>query len=165
MNISTLKTPGVYINEIDAFPPSVAQVATAIPAFIGFTEKAPAPRAPKRIKSLLEYQEIFGGAPKPGNIQVFLDENKNPTDASGITDSKYVLYNSLQLFYANGGGVCFVHSIGSYEEDISEEAFISGLDSIAKEDEPTLLLFPMLLLFLIQPWEKSKKKPWRSVKH
>lgn len=40
MNISSIKTPGVYIDEKDAFPPSIANVATAIPAFVGFTEKA-----------------------------------------------------------------------------------------------------------------------------
>lgn len=37
---STFKTPGVYIEEISKFPPSVAQVETAIPAFIGYTQKA-----------------------------------------------------------------------------------------------------------------------------
>jgi len=37
---TTYKTPGVYIEEIAKFPPSVAQVETAIPAFIGYTEKA-----------------------------------------------------------------------------------------------------------------------------
>ena len=34
------KTPGVYVEEITKFPPSVAEVETAIPAFIGYTEKA-----------------------------------------------------------------------------------------------------------------------------
>ena len=34
------KTPGVYIEEISRFPPSVAPVETAIPAFIGYTETA-----------------------------------------------------------------------------------------------------------------------------
>ena len=38
---TTYKTPGVYIEEIVKFPPSVAQVETAIPAFIGYTEKQP----------------------------------------------------------------------------------------------------------------------------
>jgi uncharacterized protein len=37
---TTYSTPGVYIEEIVKFPPSVAQVETAIPAFIGYTEKA-----------------------------------------------------------------------------------------------------------------------------
>jgi len=34
------KTPGVYVQEISLFPPSVAEVETAVPAFIGYTEKA-----------------------------------------------------------------------------------------------------------------------------
>ena len=38
--MANYKTPGVYIEEVVKFPPSVAQVATAIPAFIGYTEKA-----------------------------------------------------------------------------------------------------------------------------
>ena len=40
MNESAIATPGVYINEISTLPPSIAQVSTAIPAFIGYTEKA-----------------------------------------------------------------------------------------------------------------------------
>ncbi|WP_169219289.1 hypothetical protein [Brasilonema sp. UFV-L1] len=34
------KTPGVYVEEISVFPPSVAEVETAISAFIGCTEIA-----------------------------------------------------------------------------------------------------------------------------
>ena len=34
------KTPGVYVEEISTLPPSVGQVPTAVPAFIGYTEKA-----------------------------------------------------------------------------------------------------------------------------
>ena len=35
-----MKTPGVYVVEKSAFPNSVVQVATAVPAFIGYTQKA-----------------------------------------------------------------------------------------------------------------------------
>ena len=35
-----MKTPGVYIVEKNAFPNSVVEVATAVPAFIGHTEVA-----------------------------------------------------------------------------------------------------------------------------
>ena len=35
-----MKTPGVYIVEKNAFPNSVVQVATAVPAFVGYTEWA-----------------------------------------------------------------------------------------------------------------------------
>lgn len=59
------KTPGVYVEEKSIFPPSVAQVATAIPAFIGYTERAD-DRAkddlllkPKKITSLLEYRQYL----------------------------------------------------------------------------------------------------------
>ena len=53
---TTYKTPGVYVEEISKFPPSVAQVETAIPAFIGYTEISDASvrNKPKRIVSLLE---------------------------------------------------------------------------------------------------------------
>ena len=63
---TTYKTPGVYVMEISKLPPSVAQVETAIPAFIGYTHKAADPLGdlnlkPKRITSLLEYESYFGG--------------------------------------------------------------------------------------------------------
>lgn len=35
-----LRTPGVYINELNAFPNSVVEVASAVPAFVGYTERA-----------------------------------------------------------------------------------------------------------------------------
>lgn len=49
-------TPGVWVEEIPTLPPSVAQVATAIPAFIGYTENGFKDGGTvKRIGSLLEY--------------------------------------------------------------------------------------------------------------
>ncbi len=60
--------PGVYVEEISNFPPSVAQVETAIPAFIGFTEKSKDGQGkslknkPQRITNILEYELYFGGA-------------------------------------------------------------------------------------------------------
>ncbi|MBY8961773.1 phage tail sheath subtilisin-like domain-containing protein [Flavobacterium sp. D11R37] len=142
MNISSIKTPGVYINEIDAFPQSVAQVATAIPAFVGYTETAPEALKPVKIVSLLEYNQYFGGAPQPENITVVLDANNMPTTGTTVTESQYKLYNSLQLFFANGGGECYIVSVGSYEDDIDETDITAGLDALESYDEPTLLLFP-----------------------
>ena len=52
------KTPGVYVEEISTLPPSVAEVSTAIPAFIGYSEKGPEIAS---IRTLLEYEELFGG--------------------------------------------------------------------------------------------------------
>src|SRR5512138_672831 len=73
---TTYKTPGVYVEEIAKFPPSVAQVETAIPAFIGYTEKAQKKVAddlnlvPFRITSLLEYETYFGAAYPEKDITV-----------------------------------------------------------------------------------------------
>lgn len=141
MNVSSLKTPGVYINEIDAFPPSVAQVATAVPAFIGYTEKGPT--VPTRISSFMEFEQIFGGASSPTSLEVELDGNLLPTDNCSVTESKFKLYNSLRLFYGNGGGICYIVSIGDYTAAITSDTdFTDGLDLLRKFDEPTLLLFP-----------------------
>jgi uncharacterized protein len=142
MNISSIKTPGVYINEIDAFPQSVASVATAIPAFIGYTETAPSPNVPTRIVSMLEYNQYFGGAPEPANVTIELDANNIPTDATTVEESKYKLYNSLQLFYTNGGGECYIVSIGNYNDAIAKNDFTGGIEALESFDEPTLILFP-----------------------
>ncbi|GAA4160231.1 hypothetical protein GCM10022217_23970 [Chryseobacterium ginsenosidimutans] len=147
MNISAIKTPGVYINEIDAFPPSIAQVATAIPAFVGYTQKATSLNVPTRISSLMEYEQFFGGAPAPAGISVDLDSNLVPLDTSSVTESKFKLYNSMRLFYANGGGECYIVSIGLYTDSPSFDAttkgkFTDGIDKLEKYDEPTLILFP-----------------------
>ncbi|WP_111710003.1 phage tail sheath C-terminal domain-containing protein [Lutibacter citreus] len=135
--ISSIKTPGVYINEINAFPPSIAQVATAIPAFVGYTESGST--VPTKVTSLLEYQQIFGGAPKPAGINISLNVEYK------VTESQFKLYNSLRLFYANGGGECYIVSIGHYKDTAtitSDTDFNDGIDLLKKVDEVTLLLFP-----------------------
>ena len=60
------KTPGVYIKERNAFGTSVVEVETAVPAFIGYTEKAlngteNLTGKPFKITSMAEYILYFGG--------------------------------------------------------------------------------------------------------
>ena len=60
--MAQMKTPGVYIVEKSAFPNSVVEAATAIPAFIGITEKAQnGPDSlsgkPWKITSMTEFQQ------------------------------------------------------------------------------------------------------------
>ena len=137
--ISSIKTPGVYVFEKDGFPPSIAQVATAIPAFIGYT--AYGPTTPTKITSLLEYQQVFGGAPEPQSITINI-----ATDTYDVAQSNFKLYNSLRVFYANGGGECYIVSIGDYDATLDATTptttFTDGIDLLEKYDEPTLLLFP-----------------------
>ena len=49
----------------------------------------------------------------------------------------------MRLFYSNGGGVCYIVSIGDYSAAVTSDAdFVTGLNLLRKFDEPTLLLFP-----------------------
>ena len=57
--LATKKTPGVYIEEITFFPPAIAAVDTAVPAFIGFTDKDDLRLNAVKIRSLLEFEELF----------------------------------------------------------------------------------------------------------
>ncbi|MDB5033866.1 MAG: putative phage tail sheath protein [Chlorobi bacterium] len=142
----TYKTPDVYVEEISLFPPSVAEVETAIPAFIGYTEIMDVVGAsilnpvPIRIGSLLEYEQFFGKGPKPSISRVELDDASNFKSAS--IGNVFFLYDSVRLFYANGGGDCYVISVGSYASSIAVGDFNRGLSAVQKVDEPTLLLFP-----------------------
>jgi phage tail sheath protein FI len=155
------KTPGVYIKEIPTFPPSVAEVETAIPAFIGYTEKATfngqdLTLKPQRITSLLEYEVLFGQAQKEVSLTVTISDAQdagalvrtiNVTKSTG-SSSRFKLYYGLQLYFANGGGPCFIVSVGPYpagtpsDTNVSKDVLAAGLAEIAKVDEPTLLVFP-----------------------
>ncbi len=156
----TYKTPDVYIEEISLFPPSVAEVETAIPAFIGYTEKAERDgrslrNKPTRIKSLLQYVDLFGGAPKPQSIEVGLNDDNTVKKVD--IKPQYFLFDSLRLFFANGGGDCYVVSVNTYQEangkiELGDPAaaakpgLLVGLQAVEKVDEPTLLLFPDAVL-------------------
>ena len=51
------KTPGVHIEEIKFLPAPITPVATAVPAFVGFTAKDETNGTPTIIHSLLEYEK------------------------------------------------------------------------------------------------------------
>ena len=147
---TSYKTPGVYVEEIPKLPPSVAQVETAIPAFIGYTQIAKKlavgdlNNVPKRIGSLVEYEQYYGFGPSPNVTEVNISDANNFVSAT--LSSKFYLYDSLRMFYANGGGDCFIVSVGDYSATIDDAAYTTpntgGFAAIAKESEPTILLFP-----------------------
>jgi phage tail sheath protein FI len=158
---TTYKTPGVYINEIATLPASVAQVETAIPAFVGFTEKAESingddlTNTPKRIKSMIEFEQFFGGAATPvGSYgsgtstqpKIILDQLNNYVVSDVEILMKYHLYYSMRAYFANGGGPCYIVSVGDYDysrtNTVINTALENGIDSLEIEDEPTILLSP-----------------------
>ena len=151
------KTPGVFIEEIPRFPPSIAPVETAIPAFIGYTQKADDVTAgdlhlkPTRISSLIEYERLFGVAQKENAVEVTITVLPDASIKSTATlaenkRSKHIMYYALQMFFANGGGPCYIVSVNSYKaavgDPLVETELSAGLDAIRKEDEPTLIVLP-----------------------
>ncbi|MEO3406347.1 phage tail sheath C-terminal domain-containing protein [Mucilaginibacter sp. CAU 1740] len=141
------KTPGVYVQEIALFPPSVAQVETAIPAFIGFTASAltpdgkPLTNIPTRIKSLLEFESLFGGGYVATTIKVTVNPANN--QILGVApDKRFHLYVSLRQYFDNGGGPCYIVSVGDYSAAVTATPISNGIDTLTAEDEPTLILFP-----------------------
>ena len=139
----TYKTPNVYVEEIATFPPSVAEVSTAIPAFIGATEKAvrggeDLTNKPTRISSLLDYETLFGGA-ETTNFTVEVDSNDQITSVT-TPDLDNLLYYALRLYFDNGGGSCYIVSVGNYSQAPTRANFQAGLNALEKEDEPTLIL-------------------------
>jgi phage tail sheath protein FI len=148
LNETSIKTPGVYINEIPSFPPSVAQVATAIPAFLGYTRNTVIDgdsivNKPIRITSLVEYESIFGARLETFSAVVGTDgTNDSITTLPAAPTVLYRLYYAMQLYFANGGGPCYIVSIGADTATAAFADFDAGLSAIAKEDEPTLLVFP-----------------------
>lgn len=156
--MATYYSPGVYIEEIVKFPPSVVAVSTAIPAFIGYTEKAldgsgnDLTQVPTRITSRLEFETYFG-QPKIQELSVTVAQTK--LDATGqITATtvafdgtppstpSHLLHYSMRLFFDNGGGPCYVVSIEDFDAFYNKEAFKTAITELEKYDEPTLLVFP-----------------------
>jgi uncharacterized protein len=85
-------TPGVYIEEVPSGSASLSAGATAIAAFVGFTEKAPTddPTDPEGLKPRLvtswtQYEGLYGGF-VPGAM----------------------LPHSVYGWFLNGGAVCYI---------------------------------------------------------
>ncbi|UKB81164.1 phage tail sheath family protein [Chryseobacterium sp. MEBOG07] len=142
------KTPGAYVEEIAKFPPSVAQVETAIPAFIGHTDKGPR-NEPTRIASMLEYETIFGAANKEKTaISISIEDNVVTANVNNSNVSTFKMYYAMQMYFANGGGPCYIVSVNGYGPapslgtETTVGSLLYGLKSLEKEDEPTLIVFP-----------------------
>lgn len=188
--MGTMKTPGVYIVEKDAFPNSVVEVATAVPAFIGYTEKAELGQKsllnkPMRISSMAQFITYFGGPPQPKFVLKAVTQTStppapaagagggNPPAAAPAEDKSprskpivltidsqnyelarskfspaYNLYRSLELFFNNQGGVCYIVSVGSFKKGadavgaIDKSELEAGIKTLIKEQEPTMLVIP-----------------------
>jgi len=168
INESAIRTPGVYVTEIDAFPPSIAQIATAVPVFIGYTSIAKdssgndLTNKPTRITSMLEYEMYFGKPQMETGITVTISQTYNagnillsesivPSFPDLTKKSKHIMHQSLRFYFSNGGGPCYIISIGPFKGGVGDALVLGeffstgsgvGLEAVAKADEITLIVFP-----------------------
>ncbi|MDD5754262.1 MAG: phage tail sheath C-terminal domain-containing protein [Methylococcales bacterium] len=182
--MATYKTPGVYINEINGFANSVVPIATAVPAFIGYTPKAEYQgqsynRKAQKINSFAEFQSFYmlDNPPAPAEpatqyqpMYYLVPQAAEPTAGdymmingtyySILPDQNtiYYLYNSVRLFYQNGGGAAYIVSMGSYgaasgkpldspaakivNPNVKLSDFQAGLALLLNEEEPTMYICP-----------------------
>lgn len=191
MNLSTIKSPGVYINEINGFGNSVVPVATAVPAFIGYTPQAmyegkSYSNVPTKITSFSEFQAIFcypDPAPpadpaKQYSPQYYLVAEKAQPEKGDYVliagtyysivpdpNTVYYLYNSIRLFYENGGGDAYIVSVGTYGEasgagmtpgdqivnpNVQLNDLTGGLAKLKNEQEPTMYICPEATLLSVE---------------
>lgn len=208
------KTPGVYITEFPAFPPSIVGVATAVPIFIGYTATAADPSSGKQmymqavpLSSMADYVTYFGGpfdaqGAVTAGIAAVAAKAEVPAGADGTGGSPAVaatpaiydfqaqsstvdgktlssatnnylvgtsynsttgadvlplfnLYAAMQLFFANGGGNCFVISVANYwgstsitapagatVATISSDTLVAGLAVANTTSGGTMLVVP-----------------------
>lgn len=164
--INNPMTPGVYIDEKNAFPSSAVSVETAVPVFIGYTEKAEwngksLVRVPTRINSFAEYVERFGGG-FHAKFQVVAADPAVKQDTFSLSGNEMVvkindnntsyLFNCIRLFYANGGGSCYILTVDTFKDkesfEIMEDDFLGSttkpdpFEILEKEFEPTLVVVP-----------------------
>lgn len=134
-------TPGVSVEEITRLPHSVSLIDTAIPVFIGYTEFTPEEHTePLGISSLMEYEKHFGKAKKE-SIQLRDTENKGLEIIS--PDAQFLMYYSLQMYFANGGGPCQILSAGNYTSGTVGLADLNaGLNKVNNAGDPILIIFP-----------------------
>ncbi|MDU8498218.1 phage tail sheath C-terminal domain-containing protein [Pseudomonas syringae] len=188
---SNYSTPGVYINEVNGFANSVVPIATAVPAFIGYTPKADYKgksyyNKPQKISSFMEFQAFFmlDNLPPPADParqyspEYYLVQQKElPTSGeylmlnnqyySILPDQStiYYLYNSVRLFYQNGGGDAYIVAVGPYGPPSKKPAtdpaapvvnpnvqladLQRGLALLKNEPEPTMYICPEATLLSV----------------
>ena len=190
MIASNIKSPGVYINEQNAFPNSVVAVATAVPAFIGYTPQAEYNgksyiNVPYKITSFAEFQSIYcypnPAPPASPAVQYspeyyLVQQKSEPTDRDYMIindayysilpdpNTIYYMYNSIELFYQNGGEEAYIVSVGTYgpasaqpmgvgqqiiNPNVSLSQLQSGLKLLLNEQEPTMYICPEATLLSV----------------
>lgn len=158
--MTTYRIPGIYMEEISSIPPSVDEVETAIPAFVGYTARAARKdtndllMVPTKIGSIREFESLFG-FPYENELVMRVS-----IDASGrfVMEEceeaalKYLLYYSVRIYFENGGGLCYIVSVDTFSNPqqvllrgkygSGQYGLLDGLNKLADVQDITLIVIP-----------------------
>lgn len=145
-------TPGVYIEEITTLPPSIAEIDTAIPAFIGTTTLHKGNKAIKHeISSLREFEDRCGGPPSvqwtvacDSGKTSFTIQDHNGKPVNRFSKPEGLLWYAIDLYFRNGGSRCYIISVGTSDHDsiATKGQLEMGLEELEQYNEPTLVVIP-----------------------
>lgn len=154
------RIPGIYQEEILSIPPSVEEVDSAIPAFVGYTAKATRKESgdllmvPAKVGSIREFEAFFG-FPYENNIKLVISSDaKGQFSVSEQDESalKYLLYYSVRIYFENGGGPCYILSVGLFtspQKVLLKSSYgsrnaglLEGLNKLAEVPDVTLIVIP-----------------------
>jgi phage tail sheath protein FI len=96
---------------------------------------------------MAEFERYFGGAPQPlFSIKPVAQGASFVQGGQGYalqqTSLRWRLYHGMRHFFQNGGGPCYIVSVGGYSDPPAGDALRAGIDTLAREQEPTLLVVP-----------------------
>jgi len=147
---------GVYIEE--AKSTSIESIDPSIPVFIGYTELQTDNLGddlflkPIKISSINSYVQYYGTSPSHFfNISLLQEKDAITGKITGSVvsiDGQHsdlpvsFLYYSMQLYFFNGGGECYIISLGAWSGNANKDDFISAIKSLDNIDEPTMIVFP-----------------------
>ena len=158
--MKTYRIPGIYQEEISAIPPSVEEIETAIPAFVGYTSRAVRKETndlimvPVKIGSMREFEAFYGFPYENELLMKVSADSSNKFMLTGCEEQelKYLLYYSIRIYFENGGGPCYVISVDTFsnpQQVVLKRLFgsrhfglLDGLNTLTGVQEVTLIVIP-----------------------
>lgn len=138
--MAVYQAPGVYVEEVEGGSRPVQGVATAVAAFVGFTEKAPE-----------------GNPDDPEGVRPTLVTNWSQFERSyGSFVEGAILPHAVYGFFANGGGRAYIVKVPHLDADgnprpvaaddlVGNEALRTGINGLAVAEDVTMVAVPDLI--------------------
>ncbi|GMU40208.1 MAG: hypothetical protein AMXMBFR23_10740 [Chloroflexota bacterium] len=156
--MAVYQAPGVYVEEVEGGSRPIQGVATAVAAFVGFTERAPEgnPDDPNGVRPTLvtnwsQFERMYGG---------FIDGAVMPHAVYG--------------YFANGGGRAYIVKVPHLGPDgaklpvgaddlVGNEGLRTGINGLAVAEDVTMVAVPDLVTIARKDDGTIDQDTWKSV--